>query len=282
MSGTNPFFQEHLWSGEQSLVEDLLIEAIQIHGLDVYYIARDSATGFIDPLYGEDVLSKFTRAYPIEMYVDRADGFDGSGELMSKFGIVINNQVDWVVSIRRFNEATQNQFIRPREGDLIYFPLKPAVFEIKYVADKTEFYQLQKLFFYKLSTEIFKFGEEDMQTGIQDIDDFGRTTGYELAFTLGAGSGNYVVGETVSANGASARVSSWNAPIKMLNVIDIVGPFSTNTTITGTTSNAAYTLVSYDDLVNLNIPEMINRPVSNSANTIIDFSEQNPFSQSNP
>ena len=278
---TNHFFQEHHYSGEQEMVEDLVIEAIQIHGIDVYYVPRASATGLTDALYGEDILSKFISAYPIEMYIDRTDAFDATGELMTKFGMMMNNQVDFVVSIRRFGQLGTN-LERPREGDLIYFRQKPALFEIKFVADKTEFYQLHKLFFYKLTTELFKYGQETIDTGIDEIDTIDREVSYRLAFNMGAGVGNYTVGEKVTQASASATVASWDAPSKVLTVIDIDGQFADNVNVVGALSGASYTLTSYDDLVDLDDDQNANKMIRDVANTTLDFSESNPFGDSQP
>jgi hypothetical protein len=281
--GVNHYIQEHLYTGEQNLIEDLLIEAIQFAGINVYYIPRESATNLTDFLFGEDVLSKFTEAYPIEMYVERTDGFDGSGEMMSKFGLSINNQIEFSCSIRRFREATSSQFDRPREGDLIYFRLKPALFEIKYVADKVEFYQLHKLYMYRLTTEIFKYGEESIETGVDEIDDLQDDFGYQINLQLLAGgAGNYQDGETITIGTATAKVISWDNINYLLRIRDMYGTPAANTAVVGGISGATYTLVSYDDLVDLGQPESLNDNIRDEANTILDFTESNPFSESTP
>lgn len=280
--GTNHYFQEYHYSGEQNLVEDLIIEAIQIYGRNIYYVPRESATGLIDALYGEDVLSYFTKAYPMEMYIDRTDGFDASGALMSKFGLEVNNQVEWIVSIRRFKKATNNQFERPREGDLIYFREKPALFEIKYVNDKAEFYQLGKLYFYKLTSELFKYGQEPINTGVEEIDNLEYKVAYRLEFNLGTGTGQYIVGEKITSGSASAEVASWDDPSNKLTVVNIKGIFAAGENIIGAASGATYTLSSYDDLVDLDDNQNANKTIREEANTIIDFSETNPFGDSRP
>jgi hypothetical protein len=286
---TNNFFQDYsIGSQESSLVEDLIIESIQIHGVNVYYIPRESATGNIDKLYGEDTLSKFTQAYHMEAYVESTEGFDGQGEFLSKFGLDMNNQAELIVSIRRFGEATSQQFVRPREGDLVYLGFKPNLFEIKYVTDKTEFFQLGKLYFYKLRLEAFRYGNESIDTGITDVDDIGREVGFRIAFVLGSGSGNYQIAEQVyqgtsfATATAVADVASWDHPTKDLQVINIVGEFVANTNIVGVVSGASYQLTSYDDMQDENGGLIVNQEVNDEANTIIDFSEENPFSENLP
>lgn len=286
---TNNFFQDHKHvSQEQSLVEDLLIESIQIHGIDCYYIPRESATGHIDLLYGEDNLSKFEFAYPIEMYVDRVEGFDGQGELLAKFGLQLNNQADLIVSIKRFDEATGSQYARPREGDLVYMGFKPNLFEIKYVEDKTEFFQLGKLYFYKLRVEAFRYGNESIDTGIGDIDQVERDVAQRLQLTMGSGSGNYQIAEQVYQGSsyatatAIAEVAEWSNPSKVLDIIGIAGDFVAGVNIVGVISGATYQLTSYDDLTDDNSPMQTNRTLQDEANTTINFSESNPFSESTP
>jgi len=285
----SPYFQDtEFGSQEASLVEDMVIEAIQVTGRNAYYIPRESATGAIDHLFGEDNLSKFSNAFLIEVYVDRVEGFDGQGELLSKFGLQLNNQMDLVMSIRRFKDATDYQYERPREGDLIYLDLKPGLFEIKYVEDKSDFYQLGKLYTYKLRVELFRYGNETIDTGVEPIDDIEANVGYKLAFTMGTGTGNYQAGELVyqgpafaTATGV-AEVASWDHPSKILNVINIAGDFVANTNIVGVLSAASYSLTSYDDLTDQNSGMNANRTIQDEANSTIDFSESNPFSESTP
>lgn len=165
---TNRYFQNGKSIGstsEQRLIEDLVIEAVQIHGHDVYYLPRTSVNP--DELFGEDPLQKFTQQYPIEMYMTNVEGFAGNGELFSKFGITVTDQATFVVSKRRWEEAVGLQESatlqlpsRPADGDIIYFPKTGAMFEIKFVKADNPFYQLGRIYVYTLTCELYLYSGE--------------------------------------------------------------------------------------------------------------------------
>ena len=93
-------------TSEKNLYSDLVKEAIQIYGHDVYYI--DRTTVAIDNVLGEDSLSKFTTQVPIEMYVENSDGgYEGEKELMSQFGLENRNELTLVVHRERFQDLTK-------------------------------------------------------------------------------------------------------------------------------------------------------------------------------
>ena len=155
---------------EQQLIEDLVIESIKIYGHDVYYIPRKLNN--YDEVYGADDTSSYEQAFPIEMYIKSIDGFSGDGEFMSKFGIEIRNQVVFSVARRIFSEevgeiTTQ---VRPNEGDLIWFPLNQRLFVIRYVNKYEMFYQLGSLQTWEMTTEVFEYAGETLNTGIPEID----------------------------------------------------------------------------------------------------------------
>jgi hypothetical protein len=138
------YFSER-YRAEQNLLEDLLIESMKIMGHDVYYIPRKIVKQ--DFILNEDVISTFDASFSIEMYVESVDGFEGDGDLMTKFGLEVRDQVTLVCSRRRWNaligrHGYTNDAVRPREGDLIYLPLTGGLFEIKFVEDKSPFFQL--------------------------------------------------------------------------------------------------------------------------------------------
>ena len=130
---------------EQLLVEDLVIEAMQIYGMDVYYMPRESRDQ-VDYIFGEDTLKTYTKAYPLEMYMEDVLGMEGEGDLISKFGLEIRDEMTLLVSRRRFKYTTaSSNLIRPNEGDLIYIPLFQNFFEITFVEhenNQTMFYTL--------------------------------------------------------------------------------------------------------------------------------------------
>jgi hypothetical protein len=155
---------------EQTLIEDLIIESIRIHGIDCWYIPR--TLGAKDDLLNEDDLPIFDQAYMIEMYVKNVEGFEGDGQFLSKFGLQIRDSMTLSVAMRRFNEdvGLYDEQIRPNEGDLIYFPLNNKVFEVMFVDHKPIFYQLGALQMYDLRCELFEFSNEVFNTGIPEID----------------------------------------------------------------------------------------------------------------
>jgi hypothetical protein len=109
-------------TSEQLLVEDLVIEALQWSGMDVYYLPASNETQ-IDYLFGDHSLKQYTRAYPIEMYLENVTGMDGEGDFISKFGLEIRDEMSFLVSRRRFKSVTGgSDLIRPREGDLGLYP----------------------------------------------------------------------------------------------------------------------------------------------------------------
>ena len=168
---TNPYFKSYDSKLEQRLINDLTIETIKAMGRDVVYIPRDYL--IIDNLFGEDPESKFTQGYPIEMYMLDTDKFQGNRDIIAKFGIQITDRTTLSVSRTRFeNEITshRNEIKRPREGDLIYFPLSGSLFEINFVEDEAPFYQLGGLTTYTLNVELFTYEGENIDTGITDID----------------------------------------------------------------------------------------------------------------
>jgi hypothetical protein len=146
---------------------------MKIYGHDVYYIPRKIIQ--MDTILNEDFLSQFDKAFKIEMYVESIDGFEGDGKLVSKFGLEIRDQITVVVSRRRWNGLigkfgyTENS-ARPREGDLIYFPMTAGLFEIKWVEDKQPFFQLNNAPTFKLTCELYEYGNQNINTGVPEVD----------------------------------------------------------------------------------------------------------------
>jgi hypothetical protein len=167
---TNPYFNSYKNVNEQNLVENLTVENIQIHGQDMYYIPRVIMNK--DELYGADDISEYNKAYQIEMYVRSIEGFSGDGNLYSKFGLEIRDTIIFAVARRRFNEEIgyPESIPRPREGDLIFFPMNNKCFEIKFVDNKSIFYALGNLPIYDLHCELFEYSSETFNTGIPEID----------------------------------------------------------------------------------------------------------------
>ena len=174
---TNFYFQSGIPGGkssEQMLMEDIVIECLKIYGFDTYYMPRHAVNE--DVILGEDTLNNYEHAYPLEMYMQNVSGFEGDGDLMTKFGVEIRDTATFVVARRRWEEViamSGNAVLttRPAEGDIVYFPLTKAFFEIKRVDATDPFFQVGKLYVYKLECELFRYSSEQFNTGVNEIDE---------------------------------------------------------------------------------------------------------------
>lgn len=193
----NPFFLQGS-PGEQRLVQDLINEQLKIYGVDVIYIPRKFVRK--QTIIREIQSSKFDDNYSIEAYINNYDGYSGQGDILSKFGVNLKDELSLVISKERFEdfispflEASDNDEIilasRPREGDLVYFPLGQRLFEVKFVEHEVNFYQLGKLYMYELKCELFEYEDEVIDTTIDEIDSQIKDEGYITTLQLiGAGS----------------------------------------------------------------------------------------------
>lgn len=151
---------------EQNLVEDLIEEVIQVHGINCYYIPRTLVNE--DYLFGEDPASSFDDGYEIEMYLDTYDQYEGDGDLLSKFGLHIKDNATLTVHRNRFIAETGMDY--PHEGDLIYMPMSKVLLEIKFTEDEEQFYALGKNYQFRMQCSLFEYSREDFNTGIEDVD----------------------------------------------------------------------------------------------------------------
>jgi hypothetical protein len=182
---TNVYFTQGT-KNEQFLVEDLIIESLKIFGQEMFYIPRTLVSK--DEILGEDRLSKFTSSFPIEMYFENVDSFAGQGAFIQKFGLMMEQSATLVVARRRWEQMVgrygKTQIpSRPNEGDLLYFPLTKGLFEIKFVQHQDPFYQLGKLYVYKLQIELFQYSSEHIDTGIKEVDVFETLKTFETNTT---------------------------------------------------------------------------------------------------
>ena len=237
----NPFFLQGSKS-EQSLVQSLINEQLRMYGVEVYYIPRRYLTE--KTIIKEVIESKFDNAYPLEAYVDTYDGYEGQGTLLSKFGVQPLNDLSLIISKERFetyiSPLTKNipdikLSTRPKEGDLIWFPLGDRLFEIKFVEHEKPFYQLQKTYVYELRCELFRYEDEVIDTGVEEIDDNVKDEGYIQSLTMvGAGitataftgivdGGVRLITVTNRGNGytSSPRVAISSAPAGGLTAVGI-------------------------------------------------------------
>ena len=279
---TNSFFTQGT-TGEQDLVGSLVTEQIKMFGKDVYYIPRTLVNR--DSVFEEDSLSAFNGAYLIEAYIEDATGFRGDGDMFSKFGVRISDQVTFIISRERFTAAVDDnaQLIvegRPNEGDLIHLPMANKTFEIQFVEHEVPFYQLGKVHVWGLRCELFEYSDEDFNTGVTEVD--ALEVNFANAVTINVadgGTGDFVAGEIVTGGNSNvtAEVKTWNSATRQLVVYNRSGIFSIPETITGNTSGAAWTSATYNTLNNMNSETDQNFTLETQADAILDFTESNPF-----
>jgi hypothetical protein len=268
---------------EQKFIENLIVETIEIYGQDIYYVPRTLVNR--DTVFGEDSDSKFESAKAIRAYVNNVEGWEGQGELLSKFGIRIEDKTTFIFSREKFKEHVDDSTVlnvegRPNEGDLIWFPVTKHLFSIKFVEAEKPFYQLGKGYVWECQCELFEYSDEEINTGITDLDAI--ETAFANAITVGlvaGGSGTFTAGETVTGgtSNVTAEVKSFDAGTRTLIVINRSGTFQVPETITGGTSSASWTTATYNTINNTNSEYDQNNDFETLDNDIIDFTESNPF-----
>lgn len=282
---------------EQQLYEEIIIESLKIYGQDIYYLPRDIVNK--DNILNEDASSRFNSSYKIEMYIENIEGFDGEGDLFTKFGVEIRDQATFIVAKKRWEQTVARydneiQGVRPFEGDLLYIPFSKKLFQIMHVEHEQPFYQLKDLPTYKLRCELFEFSGEDFDTDIADIDGIERQYGYEYLLTLDSASGGFTLGETVNqtfSDGVvmSGEVSRWSDSDRILGVINagaddgLYHSFITGRQVVGTkdvdlgvgTANSVATVSAVAEDNQLSNTEQ--NTYFDTLTDFLDFSESNPF-----
>ena len=294
----NVYFSQGATS-EKRLYEDITIEALKIYGHDVFYIPRSIVN--TDSIFNEDALSKFGAAYQIEMYVENTDGFGGEGDLLSKFGVEIRDSVNLIVSNRRWEQLVSRfqdpTEVRPQEGDLIFFPLVNGLFEINYVEDETPFYQLQNIPTFKLSCQQFEYNNQELDTGVSEVDKFELNFATRTRLNLGSGSGTFAVGEDVTQTDSTTTITGEVAVVGT-NYIDVVNQRASDNSnkgfvktegswgnVTGSENSPSpsYAITSIDSFntIDDNDPYADNTDFEIEGNSFIDFTKSNPFGMPN-
>ena len=296
---SNPYlsFRE---TNEQDLTEDLIIEALDIHSEEFFYIPRKLVS--VDDVFGEDRLSEFKTAYKIDMYLESVPNLEGQGMLIQQFGAMIDYTANLTVSRKKWEEFVGHygQTIlpnRPCEGDLIYYPLGKGLFEIKLVDDKNPYAQLGKYYVYKLVIESFQYNSEKMETGIDKIDVFESLKTFdelsENTFYGGVGQITVIDGgkgytdPVVSVNstygeGAEFKVNlDETGAITSIEVVAEGQGYQPTDTITVSGDCESEAVLSFDDGYTINVDEAgngNNKELKNrSKDIIVDFDENNPF-----
>lgn len=285
---TNTYFRNFDARNEQELLHSLVTESIQIYGHDVNYIPRTLVNE--DTILGEDSISEYKDAYSVEMYIKSVDGFEGEGDLVSKFGLEIRDQIVFSVARRAFEGLDIG--VRPKEGDLIYFPLTEKLFQIMFVEHETPFYQTGALPTFDLTCELFTYSDEKIDTGVEEVDVIEQKQSLVRTFELESVSGTFTEGETVTGGTSSktAEVARWDASTKYLYLINLTGNFSVGEILTGADSLAtgtysvaqstvetAETLQTIDDSTSTQVSS--NKQFEIDADSVFDFSESNPFGE---
>jgi|TARA_B100001093_G_scaffold513908_1_gene586792 hypothetical protein len=198
---TNIYFS-HKVQSETTLYEDIIIESLKMYGQDVYYLPRTMVNE--NKVFGEDVPSIFNSSYKIEMYIENIEGFDGEGDLFTKFGVEIRDAATFVVSRRRWTGLVSqqsndiSQIERPAEGDLIYLPLSNSMFQIMHVEHESPFYALKNLPTYQLRCELFEYNDENFETSNEEINKIERDGSYTYELTVDqprAGAATVIIGD---------------------------------------------------------------------------------------
>ena len=295
----------HGTKSERSLYDDIIIEAMKIYGHDVYYIPRKIAQ--INGILNEDVLSSFNAAFMLEMYIESFEGMEGDGNLFTKFGFEMRDQLTFVVSNRRWNSMVgrfgyTSGAVRPREGDLIFLPLTKGLFEIRYVEDKKPFFQLAHMPTFKLTCELFEYSNQEIDTGIAAVDEIQRynqeARNYKV--TYGVPTVKFTLNETLTITlpsnvSGSVEFLEYEKDVDGGDVVRVGTPtfndgsyheITTNTILTGTSSGCVATVTSVLESTNDRGPTFGNdEGMQNSnfktmgANSFIDFSMENPFGE---
>lgn len=294
----NPYFSDKVRS-EQNLYEDLVIESLKVYGQDVYYLPRDLVKE--DKVFGDEVPAKYGSSHKIEMYIENAEGFDGEGDLFTRFGVEIRDEATFVVSRRRWTQQVgrmDNQVtsVRPLEGDLIYLPLSKSLFQIQHVEHEQPFYQLSNLPVFKLRATLYEYNDEDLDTGVAEIDKIEDDNAYTTILTLNTAGidtrhlgGNQTVRQTLSDGAVmTGEVAVWDDVNDQIHLIHIGSSdgtyrqFNTAGTISfvnrpGGIADSDYSLVGtvQEDLKNA--PNAQNSDFSTDILDFVDFTEDNPF-----
>ena len=300
----NVYFSQAVKS-EQNLYEDLVIESLKIFGQDVYYLPRTIVSR--DNILGEDDASKFDDAYIIEAYIENTEGFEGTGDLYSKFGLEIRDEATFVISKRQWNKLigvwnNEVDYPVPNEGDILFLPMTNKFFEIMFVEHEQPFYQLSNLPVYKLQCSLFEYNEEDFETGIDMIDQTEAKNAYQVSidYSTDVDGAHYEVGELVSqvvssgvtVTGEVQTVTKSSNEYGSITVshISVSGStaatdflVSTTATLTGNTSSVGGKITKIYDIGDNSENVMPSDDAAEnvafeiSADGFLDFTESNPF-----
>tara|TARA_R110002167_G_scaffold177326_1_gene377113 strand:- start:24 stop:893 length:870 start_codon:yes stop_codon:yes gene_type:complete len=284
---TNNYFKNFNSFPQQELLNSLTREVIQMSGIDILYLVRTSVK--IDDILNEDVLAKYESAVEIEMYVNTPEGFGGAGDIATKFGLDVQDELNMIVNKERFFKETG--MAAPREGDLIYFPLDRNLFEIRFVEDEKPFYPLGKNTVYELTCEKFVYSQEEFAlpddgTGTKEIfDKYERKNAITMQLKVAAGSLLYKADETIYQGAslagatATAQVADFNDTTGVLNVFHVTGDFGVGQNVIGVKSAATRSITNIDEQTQTSSEYSDNITFETEGDGVLDFSELDPWSE---
>jgi hypothetical protein len=277
---------------EQTLIQDLVDEQIQLFGQDVIYVPK---TMLIDKTLNDVILSKFEDKVMIEMMLINVEGFGGSGAVaMSKFGLRLSDEITYAVSKRRWINYVETEIDtrvpnRPNEGDLLYVPMTKNLYEIKFVEREVPFYQLGKNYIFSLTCELIENADNYFNTGDPLIDDLTQESHVFPAFVKVGGTGTYIAGEEVeqtfmvdgSPVTTKATVAEWLPASRKLRLTYINGVLQQNVPLVGQDSGASWVIDSFSTIEFEidNYDNDQNKVLETKADAILDFTEGNPFGE---
>ena len=285
--GMNPYFNQAVRS-EQNLYEDITIEALEIYGQSVYYLPRTIVNE--NTIFGDDIPSSFGSAYKISMYIENVEGFDGEGDLFTRFGVEIRDEATFIVARRRWDRFVKRVDAdilvpRPKEGDLIYLPMTKKLFQIMHVEHEQPFYQLSNLPTYKMRCQLFEYNDEDFDTSVEEIDEIERDYAYTYELELNQNSPYIQIGDTAAqtlGDGTiiTGEVSKWSDSDNILHLIHVGASdgdyheFVASRSITVNDSDFSVLSVAEENKISQNEQ---NDEFSTFSDDFIDFTENNPF-----
>jgi hypothetical protein len=296
---TNHYFSKGTVN-EQYLYEDLIIEALEIYGFEVYYLPRTLVDK--DQLFGEDPLSKFNDSYLIEMYMDTVEGFQGEKEIITRFGLEVRDETIFTVARRTWlnlvsMDANLISSTRPNEGDWIYMPTVQRLFEISFVDKDDPFYQVDNLPVYKLYARTVEYSDERLDTGVAAIDDIEtKYSGDELFYQIVGEQGPTTIyneqialerGTDFYADGQLALETATPGGPGLVDCEDETGFDAI--LMEDSTSDYSFFIIQEDYDISTTQPMVDNSWIEDAvtgtgsgfdaADAVLDFTERNPFGE---
>ncbi len=281
---TNPLFEFHSQDDEQDLAADLIAESIQCTGFNLYYIPRVQDN--LDILFGEDETSHFREAFEMELYLKTTGGFGNTPDTVTFMeGLTIQDEAIFTVSRLVWPDRVGSSLERPREGDLLYWPLTKTLFEVKFVQDDVPFFHLGKRYTWDMTVQMFKYSHEKIRTGIPEIDDienrYTSSAEIELSGISGTFSANEMVyqgsniadttfaAEVIALTGTTLKVKHFKGVLK--NDVDLITEAGASANVDSSTFDESGS--------STNEQLQDNKEIQDEADTVVEWSPSNPLGE---